>query len=279
MKKLTLIIIVTIAFIQSSRAGFPIGYGRYLLIPGYNYYTASGYWGPTSNYNSYGSGNFSSHYFNLYGGYGISRRLNFLYNLPIVNQVDNNTSGKNKLYSAFALGDASLGLSYFFNDFDDLTHVCLTGSLIVPLYQNQGTPYPNIGYQSLGAEAKLGFSGSATGGFRNPYYDIEFGMRQYFASDGPFQVFANVTGGIPVSDDWKISGTISGVNSISSAITSSTTQVFYNYNKSFYYLRLAANAGYVVNENLSIWGGLYTDVAGRSVGKGSGLSLSAVIKF
>ena len=62
-------------------------------------------------------------------------------------------------------------------------------------------------------------------------------------------------------------------------MTTSTTQVFYNYNKSFYYMRLAANAGFVVNENLSIWGGIYTDIAGRIVGKGSGLSLSAVIKY
>ena len=133
--------------------------------------------------------------------------------------------------------------------------------------------------RSSGAKAKLGFSGSATGGFRNPYHDIEFGLRQYFANDGPFQVFANVTGGVPVSDDWKISGTISGVNSISNSLTATTSQVFYNYNKSFYYMRLAANAGYVVNENVSIWGGIYTDVSGRSVGKGSGLSISAVIKY
>ena len=177
------------------------------------------------------------------------------------------------------LGDATIGLSKFLNDFDDDRHVSITGSLIIPLYTNQGSPYPNIGYQSFGGELKLGFSGNGRGGFRNPYYDIDFGVRQYFNGDGPTQLFANITGGVPIDDYWKLSGTLSGVNSISNATTTTTSNVFYNYNKSFSYVRLAANIGRTINENTSIWGGIYTDVLGASVGKGSGLSLSAVIKF
>ena len=280
MKKVILLVIITIASIQVSQAGFPIGYGRWMLIPGYNYYNAKGYWDSKSAYNAYPNGNFSSHYFSLYGGYGLSRRWNFLFNVPFVVQVDNNTTGTSaapKTYLAAGLGDATVGLSYFFTDFDALNHVSLTGSLIVPLYSNRGTPFPNIGYQSVGGEVKLGFSGSATGGFRNPYYDMEFGVRQYFNNEGPTQIFATITGGIPIDDYWKVSGTLSGVNSFSTAVT--TTQAFYNYNKSFNYVRAAFNFGRVINENTSIWAGLYADIYGTSVGRGSGVSLSGVFKF
>ena len=284
MKKVILLMMVTIASIQLSRANFPIGYGRWMLIPGYNYYNAKGYWDGKGGYNAYSNGgSFSSHYFGLYGGYGLSRRWNFLFNVPFVVQFDNNTQGTAaapKSYLASGLGDVTVGLSYFFTDFDALNHVSLTGSLIVPLYANKGKPYPNIGYQSVGGEVKLSFSGSATGGFRNPYYDMEFGIRQYFNNEGPTQLFANITGGIPIDDYYKISGTLSGVNSFSSAATTtSTSQAFYNYNKSFDYVRAAFNVGRVINENTSIWGGLYADVFGTSVGRGSGLSVSAVFKF
>lgn len=278
MKKVILLLVATISFVQFSWAGFPIGYGRWMLVPGYNYYNAKGYWDKYSNYSAYPAGSFSSHYFSLYGGYGLSRNVNFMFNLPVVIQDDNNTSNTNKTYLTGGLGDAMIGLSYYFNDFDALNHVSLTGSLIIPLYSNRGKPYPNIGYQAAGAEVKLGFSGSATGGFRNPYYDIEFGVRQYFATDGPTQIFGSATGGVPLDDYWKISGTISGVNSFSAAATS-TTQVFYNYNKSFDYVRAAFNIGRTINENTSIWGGLYADVYGTSVGRGSGISISAVFKF
>lgn len=173
---------------------------------------AKGYWNENRSYNAYGQGNFQSHYFSLYGGYGLGRRLDFLYNVPLVAQIDNtNSKGDNKIYTTAGLGDAKAGLCYFFNDFDNNHHVSLTGSLIFPLYKNSVEPY--IGFQSLGGELKLGFAGNGRGRFRKPYYDIEFGVRQYFASDGPTQLFANITGGVPINDDWKLSGTLSGVNS------------------------------------------------------------------
>ena len=278
MKRITIIFIISLAFVQTSWAGFPIGAGRWMLIPGYNYYNANGYWNKNSAYNAYPNGNFSSHYFNLSGGYGIDRKWEFLFNVPIVIQIDNNTSGTKNTYIVGGLGDAKAGLNYFFTDLDAVNHVSFSSSLIIPLYSNKGNPYPNIGYGVPGGELKLGFSGSATGGFRNPYYDIELGVRQYFSSDGPSQAFINLTGGVPLDDNWKISGTLNYINSVSSTVNTSS-QLFYNYNKNFNYSRAGFNLGRVINENFSIWGGMYADIYGTSVGRGSGLSLSAVIKF
>jgi len=276
MKKITLLLIATVAFVQISWAGFPIGFGRWMLTPGYNFYLSRGYWNQNGNYNSYSNGSFMSHYIGFSGGYGLSRKLDFLFTLPIEVQIDNNSGGKGS-YLAAGLGDAKVGLSYFFTDFDALNHVCLTGSLILPLYANRPSPYPVLGYQSAGGELKLGFSGSATGGFRNPYYDMEFGVRQYFDSDGPTQLFANITGGVPLDDSWKISGTLSGINSLST--TTNDVLQNYNFTKNFDYIRAAFNVGRVINENVSIWGGLYADVFGSNIARGSGVSVSAVIKF
>ncbi len=278
MKKITLLLVATVAFVQISWAGFPIGFGRWMLTPGYNFYLARGTWDKSGNYSAYSNGTFNSHYIGFSGGYGLSRRLDFLFTLPIVVQLDNNTGG-NGSFLAGGFGDAKLGLSYFFTDFDAINHVSLTGSLIIPLYTNRPSPYPVLGYQSFGTEVKLGFSGSATGGFRNPYYDMEFGVRQYFDSDGPTQLFANITGGVPLDDDWKISGTISGVNSLSTSTTVVTPGKGYNFTKNFEYVRSAFNIGRVINENVSIWGGLYADIWGSNCARGSGVSVSAVIKF
>ena len=280
MKRLTLLLIASIALIQTVSAGFPIGTGRWMLTPGYNFYVAKGYWGKNGGYNSYSNGSFGSHYFGLSGGYGLNRKWDFLFNIPIVVQIDNNTNSavdKGNTYIAGGFGDAKLGLSYFLTDFDALNHVSLTGSLIIPLYTNRPSPYPVLGYQSFGGELKLGFSGSATGGFRNPYYDIEAGVRQYFEYDGPTQLFANITGGVPLDDYWKISGTLSGVNSLS---TSSATAISaFNFTKSFEYIRASFNLGRVINNNVSIWGGFYADTWGINTARGSGASVSAVIKF
>jgi hypothetical protein len=277
MKKITLLLVATVAFAQMSWAGFPIGAGRWILTPGYSFYIAHGYWDNNGNYNAYSNGSFMSHYIGLSGGYGLSRRWDFLFSLPFEVQVDHNTSGTGNTYIAAGLGDAKLGLSYFFTDFDALNHVSLTGSLIIPLYSNMAKPFPILGYQSFGGELKLGFSGSATGHFRNPYYDIEVGVRQYFDSDGPTQLFANVTGGIPLDDYWKISGTLSAVNSLST--TTNSAQTSYNFTKNFTYVRAAFNVGRSISENVSIYGGLYADIWGVNIARGSGVSVSAVIKF
>lgn len=276
MKRITLLLVSIVAFVQVSRAGFPIGLGRWMLTPGYNFYLSKGYWNSNGNYNSHANGSFMSHYFGFSGGYGLSRRVDFLFSVPFALQIDNNTNNDNKTYIAAGLGDTKLGLSYFFTDIDAVTHVSLTSSLIIPLYSNKVSPYPVLGYQSFGGELKLGFSGSATGGFRNPYYDMEFGVRQYFDSEGPTQLFANITGGVPIDDYWKIGGTISGVNSLSSnKVTSSN----YNFTKNFEQVRVQFNVGRIINENVSIWGGLFGDIWGNNIARGSGISLTGVIKF
>lgn len=273
MKKISLLAITTVLFSQIIFAGFPVGKGRFKIVPSYNFYTAKGYWDANKLYTAYtNNGKFTSNYFGIFLAAGINRNLDFVGTLPIVIQTQTETG---KLSSNAGLGDISLGLSYFLSHFDDNTHLALTGSVILPGYQNTKLPY--IGFQSFGTELKLGVAGSTQRYYRNPYFDIEGGARQYFSDFGPTQLFANITGGIPLSDKFKIAGTLSGVNSLSNETSFNSTNL--SYNRKFSYTRLTANAGFTVNENWSIWGNIYTDISGTSIGRGSGLSIFAVIKF
>lgn len=114
MKKfLTLITIVLI--VNNAYAGFPIGRGKYLLVPSYNLYTAKGYWDATGTYIPFSNGGrFASHYFGIYGGIGIGDRLDFVGNISYVMQRKLET---NLTQSNASFGDATLGLSYLLNTF------------------------------------------------------------------------------------------------------------------------------------------------------------------
>ncbi len=277
MKKISILLAILMCTISSVWAGFPLGKGRIKIIPAYNYYVANGYWDKQSNYLPYANGGrFVSHYFNVSGGIGLSRDLDFLANIPFVGQIDNDKAA-NKISSNWGLGDATVGLSYYLSHFDDSKHLSVTGSFIIPLYQNSIAPF--IGFQKVGGELKLGFAGSTNSWYRNPYYDLEIGVRQFFDQYGPTQVFTNITGGIPLSETFKISGTISGLNSVSAdpAINFNQNNLFAN--KQFNFVRITANAGYTINGNVAIWGNIFRDVYGTNTGKGSGFSIFAVYKF
>jgi len=71
MKK-KLLVAISLFIVVQSFAGFPIGRGKYLLVPSYNLYQAKGYWDKDGNYTAFSNnGKFSSHYFSIYGGFGI----------------------------------------------------------------------------------------------------------------------------------------------------------------------------------------------------------------
>jgi protein XagA len=267
--------IVIILFYNTAFAGFPIGKGRGMLVPSYNFYSARGYWDRSRNYVEFpNNGRFTSHYFSVFGGFGISRKLDFVFNVPLVGQV---RTENNLIKSNWGLGDVSLGLSYFFTEMDAQNHISLTGSLIVPLYQNGTEPF--IGFQKFGSEVKLGFSGSANRWTRNPYYDAELGFRQFFDRHGPTQIFFNITGGVPVSEKVKISGTIGGFNSQSSDPNQLFNANNLFANKQFDFLRATAAVGYSITANTAIWANIFTDITGSNIGRGSGFALFAVIKF
>jgi hypothetical protein len=271
------LLVFSSCFYQNAHAGgFPVNKGNWLLAPMYSHYSASSYWNSLRVIKSYdNNGLFTSHYFGLYGAFGIDKNLNFVFNVPYVVQ---SYSATNYLAQTSTLGDATLGLSYYFPNENPYKHISVTGSLIIPLSQNiitttTTTSIAPVGFQSLGLEAKLGFAGTNMNVMKNTYYDVEGGVRQYFATGGPAQAFFNATFGVPLDKDWKIAGTLGGVTSSSNNKGDSTI------NKDFGYLRFTFAVGYNISPGTSLWANVFTDVSGRNIGVGRGFSVFAVFKF
>jgi protein XagA len=276
--KTLLIMLLSIGLYQQSFAGFPIGPGRWLLVPTYTNYTANSYWdanGTLKNYTNQGS--FNSNYLGLYGGIGIDRDLDLLFNIPYVSNkfIENGQVVEGPLQTT---GDIVIGLSYFLNHFDYYKHLALTGSIIIPTYPLIDSTTLLPGFASVGAEIKLGLAGTNTKRLKNTYYDLEAGIRSYFNAGGPTQFFTNATFGVPMGEDWKISATLNGV--WSSGSSSSTAKALTQYvNKDFSYIRGSIALGRRLDRNITLWVSAFKDLTGTSIGQGQGFSIFAVIKF
>jgi protein XagA len=274
MKKL--LILVFFAFMSSSiYAGFPIGRGKYLLVPSYNLYMAKGYWDKDGNYFAFNNnGKFTSHYFGVYGGVGLSDKVDFVGNISYMIQRKFETGLTQQNAS---LGDATLGLQYLLNSFDYYKFLSVTGSLIIPLYNNDAAKQPFTGFQQVGGEVKMGFSGTNRERMANTYYDITAGVRQFFSPEGPTQIFADALFGIPLDDDNKLTFSMNGVKSTSTSVIFDPNNLLLN--RAFSFFRLTAGYGRKINQNYQVFVNIFTDVAGRNTGQGRGGSVSLVAKL
>lgn len=276
MKKIVALILVVL-LANAAKAGFPIGRGKYLVVPSYNLYTTKGYWDPAGNYIPFSNGGrFASHYFGLYGGIGIGERLDFVGNISYIMQRKLET---NQAQSNASLGDATFGLSYLLNTFDYSKFLTVTGSLIVPLYTNNVNKTPYTGFQQVGGEIKFTYSGSNGERYSNTYFDINLGVKQYFSPEGPTQVFGDALLGVPLDEDNKLTFQVSSTKSSSTqtGLVLDPNNLFLN--RQFNYFRLTAGYGRRISQNHQIFFTLFTDVSGRNTGKGGGGAISLVAEL
>lgn len=280
MKKVILNALLTVALVvfsnQTTYAGFPIGNGRWLLVPTYTKYSADSYWNSTGEIVSFANtGRYESNYLGLYGGVGVGRDLDFVFNIPYVTQ--RYFENGNLIEQLSTVGDVTAGLSYFLNHYDYFKHLSITGSIIIPMYPNLQNTYLLPGFSSTGAEVKLGLAGTNTNTLKDTYYDIEAGVRTYFNSNGPTVLFGNATLGVPLNEDWKISGTVNVVSASSNSGFTTPTNPFIN--RDFNYVRGNLSISTRLDRNISLWASVFRDFTGRGIGQGSGYSVFALIKF
>lgn len=263
---------------QTAIAGFPIGLGRCLFVPTYTRYQATAYWdkqGLLTNYAN--NGKYLSSYLGLYGGFGVDRDLDVIFNVNYLSQhyLENGIDAETPLQST---GDFTLGLCYYLNHYDYFKHLSVTGSLIFPTYPAIENTTLLPGYASTGAEIKLGLCGTNTKTLKNTYYDLEAGIRSYFNAGGPTQFFANATLGVPIGEDWKLSGTLNLISSSSGLSNDAIPKTIF-VNRDFDYLRGTISLGRRVDRNIWLYGSIFRDFSGSSVGQGHGFSIYAVIKL
>ncbi len=277
--KLILFCITILLFSQQVNAGFPIGKGRWLLVPTFNHYVANSYWDDNRSLHNFdNNGRFVSNYFGVYGGYGINRDWEFVFKVPF---ISNTYTSDVLIEPNSGIGDVNLGVCYYLSHYDYYRHLSLTGTLIVPFYSNDTATYKHtlLGNGSMGIEAKLGYAGTNQKFLKKTFYDLEVGIRQYFATEGPTQLFTNLTFGVPIDDSWKAAATLRGVTSSSPYGNRNSNFAFSPLNREYDYLRFELAAGVKATRSTSIWLSVYTDIMGKHIGKGSGYSVFAVIKF
>lgn len=280
MRKTYFLLILFALTITASRvkAGWPIGKYRNIIVPGLGYYYA------TDNFDKDGHkvkaepGNyFRSLSFNLYAGYGISRRTDFLVSLPVVYQTSMYTnsfgSGNSKGYGA---GDVQAGLSYNLVNMGYEKFLSVVVSGIAPLY-NKSSTTGNIGYGEFGTDVKFTFSGNIPkriiGG---TYFNVEVGGRRYFGSDGPYQFSAYGLLGFSLSKRNQVTVDAVYMRSISSnkQFSTNVTNI-----KDFELVKPSVNFGHTFTRRFSLFvGGFYT-VYGRNTAVGYGGSISTILKI
>ena len=257
-------------FCNQLLADWPVGKHRTTLIPTYTYFRSTKYYDSTGKIISFNSGDhFISNTFSFYLAHGVTRRLDFILNLPYTNVVSS-SNGVTHTKSGFS--DLQIGLAYHF-PFKDYKHYITTKAiLILPLYQNLAEPY--LGFASKGFQIAANYSFNP---LPQTYLVTEASYTRYFdQSTGPNQFGYAITCGTMFLDYNYVSANFSGI------ISSSSDKAFNSnllINKDFSYGKLSLAYGRKFFRTVTPYiQGFYT-IYGKNAGVGYGVSLFAIIKL
>jgi len=256
-------------------AGFPIGKYRNVIVPTFSYYHQKDRFDDKDNVikGAPGTG-FTSYSANLYVGYGISRRLDFIAIIPYLYQQNAIAPG-NTLIDA-GLGDMTIGLSYNLVNFNYVRFLSIGVSGIVPLYKSSNGISP-LGLGNYGTEVKLMYCGNLPKDVASKgYFNAEFAYRKYYDAQGPDQISFTGTVGYPITKHNQLSLDILLFRSFSSN-KAFNSNIFAAHDYSFFKPQL--NFGHTFTRRFSMFvGGFYVPF-GVNTGVGYGSSVLAVIKL
>ncbi|WP_428328731.1 hypothetical protein [Mucilaginibacter sp.] len=256
-------------------AGFPIGKYRDIVVPTFSYYHQ------TDRFDNNGKiikglpgTGFTSYATNIYIGYGISRRLDFIATIPYLYQQ--NKLGANNTLINQGVGDLTVGLSYNLVNFNYIRFLSVQVSGIVPLYNNNNG-LSALGLGSYGTEVKLMYCGNLPKSlFDKGYFNTEVAYRRYYTSQGPDQVSFTGTIGYPVTRHNQISLDVLLFKSFSSN-KAFNNNIYAARNYAFFKPQL--NFGHQFSRRFSMFAGGFYVPFGFNTGVGYGGSLLAVIKI
>ncbi len=270
------VILLALLFVFNNQlyaGGRPVGRKRVYLIPSVAYFLNNKFWDANGNKQTYAdNGKFSSLILSLNSEYGFSRRVSLVGRLPYL--IDNfNQGGISRTVAG--LGDASVGVRYYFANINYNIYFSIQGSVTMPLYKN--TINKSLGYEKLGPEIAFLSSGDFGIGSQKFYYEFEGGVKRYIGEPGPMQ--------------YKYSGSISYIidrkNQVSigeTGLFSSSTDKTFNptdliVNQDFSFQQVTAGYSYSIQRNKSIFVSASKFISGKNTGIGSTLSLGYVYKY
>ena len=253
--------------------GRPVGKKRlYINISG-SYFFNNRFWDQDGNVQSYDyNGKNSSLSASLSAEYGFSRRVSLVASAPFVsNRVQND------LYSNTinTMGDAQLGLRYYFANISYRTYFSVQGNLIFPLYANTSTV--TKGYGQMGSSIQLAASGDFKLFDKGFFFESYLSSSQYFGGDAPLQ--GQLTAAVGTSLTPKLQLSASGTSiksySISKAFNPLIPAPAKNYSSTQITGTLSRNLGRSRSLSLSYT----TFISGKNTAIGSSVSLGYGYKF
>lgn len=256
-------------------AGFPIGKYRNVVVPTFSYYHQKDRFDDKDNVvkGAPGTG-FTSYSANLYIGYGISRRLDFIATIPYLYQQNAIAPGNTLINTG--LGDMTVGLSYNLVNFNYVRFLSIGVSGIVPLYNTNNGLSP-LGLGSYGSEVKLMYCGNLPKTVASKgYFNMELAYRKYYNAQGPDQVSLTGSVGYPITKHNQLSLDLLLFRSFSSN-KAFNNNIFAARDYAFFKPQL--NFGHQFTRRFSVFvGGFYVPF-GVNTGVGYGGSVLAVIKL
>jgi hypothetical protein len=270
-----LLLVIVLIIPYKTYAGWPIGKYRNIVVPSFSYYRQTDRFDKNDNVvkGAPGTG-FSSYSTNLYIGYGISRRLDLIANVPFLYQA--NRLGQGNTLINQGAGDALVGLSYNLVNFNYIRFLSVQVSGIAPMYTNTRVSSA-LGLGNYGSEVKLMYCGNLPAAvFDKGYFNTELGYRRYYGSQGPDQVSFSGTIGYPITKHNQVSLELMLFRSFS-ADKSFNPDFFAE--RDFAFFKPALNYGHQFTRRFSVFiGGFYVPF-GINTGVGYGGSLLAVLKL
>jgi hypothetical protein len=279
MKKIILLCLCILFFTDAlipnkALAGWPIGKYRDIVIPSMFLYKQTDRFDENGKIIKGQSGTgFTSYTANLYVGYGISRKLDFIANVPYVYTQNKFANGN---VTNQGLGDLYMGLSYNLANFNYERYLSVQVAGIAPLYDKKN-PSSDLGLGNYGSEIKLMYCGNLPKSIASKgYFNTEIAYRRYFDIQGPDQISFSGTVGYPVSRHDQLSLELLLFRSFSSNKTFNSN---INNSRDYAFFKPSLNYGHQFTRRFStVVGGYYTPF-GKNTGVGYGGSLLAIIKI
>lgn len=271
MKKSYLLALAFYLFgINAVFAGWPMGKKRFMLGTSLTAFYAKDYWDRYGKFQR-GTKTFESYSLGVFGNYGLSRRLDLMFSVPLALQI-NNYATSNK--ASGGLGDVNLGLSYNLFNFDYKNYISIYGGAIIPVYSNYDAQ--TLGLGQLGTDVRIMNTGNLAVEDKKAYYNLELGYRQFYGENAPAQ-FTYLAGlGYSIDKENQITADVSGVNSYS---PDKATIIFAGAAREYRFVRASVGYGHVFSRQLSVYGSGFYTLHAYNTGLGYGASVQAIMRF
>ncbi|MBS4044316.1 MAG: hypothetical protein KGZ59_10910 [Chitinophagaceae bacterium] len=256
--------------VNSAFADYPIGKKRTAITGTFNYFYSSKYFNDQGKLISNAPGDyFQASSYSLNISHGLGRRVDMSVTIPFASQTlvnGNNSETKS------GVTDINLGLSVHFPSIDYKRYFTIRGSVGIPGYQNNQTPY--LGYASK--SVMLGANYSFTP-YKNGFAIIEFIYARFLdAQDGPNQYRAVITMGKMYNKHTSVTASLS--HQVSQSVNTAFNPNL-QLNKNFNAATLNLSVGRKINRMITPTIQAYYTLLGKNAGLGMGANIFVTVRL